>query len=160
MFPDGRIFDFVIIGVLALIVVGPKDLPILMRRVGKFVAHMRSMAAEFRASFDEMARQSELDDLRREVEALRSGQSLQTAVGLGADSGVHEVFHDIHAGMRDGEPPSAAAVAAASVAPPASDAAIQTPAVTAAPRAVTPETSQPAAAHAEEGGAPTIGAAL
>jgi sec-independent protein translocase protein TatB len=98
----------VIIGVLALIVVGPKDLPILMRKVGRFVAHMRSMAAEFRASFDEMARQSELDELRREVEALRSGQSLQTAVGLGPDSGVHEMFDDIHTGLRQGEATSAA----------------------------------------------------
>jgi sec-independent protein translocase protein TatB len=35
---------------------------------------MRGLAAEFRASFDEMARQSELDELRREVEALRTGQ--------------------------------------------------------------------------------------
>jgi sec-independent protein translocase protein TatB len=107
MFPEGRIFDFAIIGVLALIVVGPKDLPVLMRKVGRFVAHMRSMAAEFRASFDEMARQSELDELRREVEALRSGQTLQTAVGLGKDSGVHEVFEDIHTGLRNGEIPTA-----------------------------------------------------
>jgi sec-independent protein translocase protein TatB len=104
MFPEGRIFDFLIIGVLALIVVGPKDLPILMRRLGRFVAHMRSMAAEFRASFDEMARQSELDELRKEVEALRSGQTLQTAVGLGPDSGVHEVFNDIHAEMKPSTP--------------------------------------------------------
>ncbi|MDB5482296.1 MAG: tatB, partial [Caulobacteraceae bacterium] len=48
MFPEGRIFDFLIVGVVALIVVGPKDLPILMRKVGRFVAHMRGMAAEFR----------------------------------------------------------------------------------------------------------------
>jgi len=114
MFPEGRIFDFAIIGVLALIVVGPKDLPILMRKVGRFVAHMRSMAAEFRASFDEMARQSELDELRREVEALRSGQTLQTAVGLGKDSGIHEVFEDIHTGLRSGEIPAAAPELAAS----------------------------------------------
>jgi sec-independent protein translocase protein TatB len=107
MFPEGRIFDFAIIGVLALIVVGPKDLPVLMRKVGRFLAHMRAMAAEFRASFDEMARQSELDELRREVDALRSGQALQTAVGLGKDSGIHEVFDDIHTGLRDGGQPSA-----------------------------------------------------
>jgi sec-independent protein translocase protein TatB len=103
MFPEGRIFDFVIIGVLALIVVGPKDLPILMRKVGKFLAHMRGMAAEFRASFDEMARQSELDELRKEVEALRSGQSLQAAVGLGDDLGVQSVMDDIHASLQSGE---------------------------------------------------------
>ena len=74
MFPENRFMEILIIGALALIVVGPKDLPILMRRVGQFVGKMRGMAAEFRASFDELARQSELEDLRREVEALR-GQS-------------------------------------------------------------------------------------
>ena len=99
MFPEGRIFEFMIVGAVALIVVGPKDLPVLMRRVGRFIAHLRSMAAEFRASFDEMARQSELDELRREVEALRTGQSLHAAVGLGADSGVQDVLNDIHSGL-------------------------------------------------------------
>jgi sec-independent protein translocase protein TatB len=103
MFPEGRILDFLIVGVVALIVVGPKDLPILMRKVGQFIAHMRGMAAEFRASFDEMARQSELDELRREVEALRTGQPLQTAVGLGPDGGVHEIFDEIHTSLREGD---------------------------------------------------------
>jgi len=103
MFPEGRILDFVIVGVLALIVVGPKDLPILMRRVGQFMARMRAMAAEFRASFDEMARQSELDELRREVEAMRSGQPFQAAAGLGESGEVTQVLGDIHASLRSGE---------------------------------------------------------
>ena len=100
MFPEGRILDFVIVGVLALIVVGPKDLPILMRRVGQFMARMRAMAAEFRASFDEMARQSELDELRREVEAMRSGvvDFLEKPF-----SEVTQVLGDIHASLRSGE---------------------------------------------------------
>ena len=102
MFPEGRIFEFLIVGAVALMVVGPKDLPILMRKVGKFVAHLRGLAAEFRASFDEMARQSELDELRREVEAMRAGQPLRTAVGLGPDEATQKVFDDIHAGLRDG----------------------------------------------------------
>ena len=62
----------------------------LMRKVGQFVAKARGMANEFRASFDEMARQSELDDLRKEVEALRSGQGMY-ALGAEAD----EAFKDI-----------------------------------------------------------------
>ena len=103
MFPEGRIFDFLIVGVVALIVVGPKDLPILMRKVGRFVAHMRGMAAEFRASFDEMARQSELDELRKEVEALRTGQPLKAAAGLEGEGGVQAVFDDIHASLREGQ---------------------------------------------------------
>jgi sec-independent protein translocase protein TatB len=70
------------------------------------MARMRAMAAEFRASFDEMARQSELDELRKEVDALRSGATSSVglgAVGLGADSGVHSVFDDINVGLRGGE---------------------------------------------------------
>jgi sec-independent protein translocase protein TatB len=101
MFPEGRILEFLIVGVVALIVVGPKDLPMLLRRVGQFTAKMRGMAAEFRASFDEMARQSELDELRREVEAMRSGQSLHTAVGLDKGSDVHQLFDEIHTSLRD-----------------------------------------------------------
>lgn len=74
MLPEIGASELILIGIVALIVVGPKDLPILMRRLGQFVARMRGMASEFRASFDEMARQSELDELRREVEAMRRSQ--------------------------------------------------------------------------------------
>lgn len=79
MFPEDRFLEILIIGALALIVIGPKDLPVVMRRIGKFVGRMRAMAAEFRASFDELARQSELDELRREVEALRVNQQITPA---------------------------------------------------------------------------------
>ena len=74
MLPDFGISEMFVVAVVALIFVGPKDLPVMLRRVGQFVARLRGMASEFRASFDEMARQSELDELRREVEALRSGK--------------------------------------------------------------------------------------
>ncbi len=103
MFPEGRIVDFLIVGVVALIVVGPKDLPVLMRKVGQFMARMRGMAAEFRASFDEMARQSELDELRREVDALRAGVPA-TSLGIEAHAETQKVFDDIHAGLRGEHP--------------------------------------------------------
>jgi sec-independent protein translocase protein TatB len=74
MLPDIGATELLVIAVVALIVVGPKDLPVLLRKLGQFMAKLRGMAAEFRASFDEMARQSELDDLRKEVEAMRRGQ--------------------------------------------------------------------------------------
>ena len=54
--------EILVIGLLALIVVGPKDLPLLLRKVGKAVGKARAMAGEFRSSFDELARQSELDE--------------------------------------------------------------------------------------------------
>ncbi len=97
MFPEGRLFEIVIVFAVALIVVGPKDLPIMMRKVGRFVAHMRGMAAEFRASFDEMARQSELDELRKEVEAMKSGRAI---AGLEADPHTQGIFDDIHSSLR------------------------------------------------------------
>ena len=96
MFPENRFMEVLIIGALALIVIGPKDLPMLMRRVGQFVGKMRGMAAEFRASFDELARQSELDELRKEVEALRTGASL---TGDAADPHAAGVFDEIKNNM-------------------------------------------------------------
>lgn len=77
MLPGIGGFEYLLIAILALVVIGPKDLPMLMRKAGAFVNRLRGMAAEFRASFDEMARQSELDDLRKQVEELRSGQLMQ-----------------------------------------------------------------------------------
>jgi sec-independent protein translocase protein TatB len=81
MLPEVGAAELIVIAAVALIVVGPKDLPVLMRKIGAFMSRMRGMAAEFRASFDEMARQSELDDLRKEVDALRRGDFAETARG-------------------------------------------------------------------------------
>lgn len=58
--------------VVLLVVVGPKDLPRLMHMVGQWAGKARRMANEFKHSFDEMARQEELDKLRLELEELRS----------------------------------------------------------------------------------------
>ena len=87
-------FEILVIGIVALLVVGPKDLPLLMRKIGKVMAKARGMANEFRSSFDEMARQSELDELRKEVEALRSGQMVP--LGAEADAAFREIRDDFN----------------------------------------------------------------
>ena len=87
--------EILVIGLLALIVVGPKDLPMLLRKVGKALGKARSMASEFRSSFDEMARQSELDELRKEVEALRTGQGL-VPLGAEADAAFRDIGNDLN----------------------------------------------------------------
>jgi len=105
MLPDIGGTELLVIAAVALIVVGPKDLPVLLRKLGQFIGKMRGMASEFRASFDEMARQSELDDLRREVEAMRSGQyaaPLREAADQAKDVGVDQVFADIDASLNSG----------------------------------------------------------
>ena len=86
-------FEILVIGVVALLVVGPKDLPLMMRKLGQAMARARAMANDFRASFDEMARQSELDELRKEVEALRRTQM----VPLGAEA--EATFREINADL-------------------------------------------------------------
>ena len=97
MFPEGRLLEFMLAGIVALIVVGPKDLPVLLRKLGQFMARVRAMAAEFRASFDEMARQSELDELRKEVEAMRKGQFADVA----GSPEMTQTFEDISQGLSD-----------------------------------------------------------
>jgi len=104
MLPDIGGTELLVIAAVALIVVGPKDLPALLRKLGQFVGRMRGMASEFRASFDEMARQSELDDLRREVQAMRAGQ-FTNPVQAATDAGraeVDNVFADIDASLSSG----------------------------------------------------------
>ncbi len=100
MLPEVGVPELLVIAAIALIVVGPKDLPVLMRKVGRFVAHMRGMAAEFRASFDELARQSELEELRREVEAMRHAAQQPVAAASQA-VGLDEVRSEIDSHFSD-----------------------------------------------------------
>ncbi len=62
--------------IVALVVVGPKDLPRLMNIAGKWAGKARAMAAEFRKSFDEMAREAELSELRKEIDDLKKNNPL------------------------------------------------------------------------------------
>jgi sec-independent protein translocase protein TatB len=87
--------EYLVIAIVALVVVGPERLPLLLRKLGKLVAKARGMANEFRSSFDEMARQSELDELRKEVEALRTHQGLH-ALGADADAAFREIRDDLN----------------------------------------------------------------
>jgi len=63
--------ELLVIIVVALVIVGPKDLPRLMRTAGQWAGRARAMADQFRRSFDDIARQSELDELRSEVNRLQ-----------------------------------------------------------------------------------------
>jgi sec-independent protein translocase protein TatB len=88
-------FEYLIIAIVALVVVGPERLPLMLRKLGQWVSKARRMADEFRSSFDEMARQSELDELRKEVEALRRGQSNMLPLGPEAEATFREIRDDM-----------------------------------------------------------------
>jgi sec-independent protein translocase protein TatB len=57
-----------IIGVIALVVLGPKELPRVLRQIGSMLGKMRRMAAEFQGQFAEAMRQSEMEELKKSVE--------------------------------------------------------------------------------------------
>ncbi|WP_268967203.1 Sec-independent protein translocase protein TatB [Zavarzinia marina] len=65
--------EILLVGVIALIVVGPKDLPDLLRTVGQWVRRARSMAAGFQSTFDQMMRDEELAKTKRDLENSMSG---------------------------------------------------------------------------------------
>jgi sec-independent protein translocase protein TatB len=60
----------IIIGIVALIVIGPKDLPRVLRQAGQAMAKLRRMAAEFRGQFDEAMREAELSEIQEEAAKL------------------------------------------------------------------------------------------
>jgi sec-independent protein translocase protein TatB len=61
---------FIIIGIVALIVIGPKELPRVIRQVGQAAAKMRRMAAEFRGQFMDAMREAGVDDIKADVAKL------------------------------------------------------------------------------------------
>ena len=98
--------EYLVIAVVALLVVGPERLPLLLRKLGKLVAKARGMANEFRNSFEDMARQSELDDLRKEVEALRTGGTMH-ALGADADAAFKNIRADLNKPLETAPEPAA-----------------------------------------------------
>ena len=103
MLPEIGATELMVIAAVALIVVGPKDLPVLLRKLGAFVARLRGMANEFRTSFDDMARQSELDDLRREVAAMRDVAAAENAA---VNSQIEALNHDTALNLAGETPPA------------------------------------------------------
>ena len=80
MLPQFGFSELLFLVIIALVILGPKDLSLTMRKIGQFVAKGRSMANEFRAAFDDIARQAELDDLRKEIEDLKRDNAVTQAV--------------------------------------------------------------------------------
>src|SRR5215469_3157991 len=62
--------EFVVIAVVALIVIGPKELPAVLRAIGQWTTKIRRMAAEFQGQFQEALREAEMADLKKEVDSL------------------------------------------------------------------------------------------
>jgi sec-independent protein translocase protein TatB len=71
--------ELLVIAIVLIVVVGPKDLPPMIRAFGKMTSRLRSMAGEFRSQFDEALKEAELDDVRK---TLTDAQKLNPANAL------------------------------------------------------------------------------
>ena len=89
--------ELLVIAVVALVVIGPKELPGLLRSWGKWMAKMRGMASEFRGHVDEMVRQSELDEVKKQIVETTAGLDLQ------ALDPTREIKSALNEGMAEGE---------------------------------------------------------
>jgi len=71
MIPQIGFAEMLILALIAIIVVGPRDLPKLMRSIGQFMARIRALGQEFKNAFDDMGAEQEVAELRKEIEELK-----------------------------------------------------------------------------------------
>jgi sec-independent protein translocase protein TatB len=88
--------ELLLIGVVALIVIGPKELPGALRSLGKGLATVRKMAGEFQGQFQEALKEAELDGLKKEVDDLRA-----TAASLNPLNTIRNELSSIEQTVRD-----------------------------------------------------------
>ena len=93
--------ELVVIGVVALIAIGPKELPTVLRTLGQYMGKIKRMSAEFQSQFQEAMREAELSDLKQHATDL--GLDAQ-AFGACLDSGKHadEIKKSVEEGQRYG----------------------------------------------------------
>jgi len=77
--------EMAMIALLALIVIGPKDLPRVMRTVGQWVRKARGIARDFQSSLDEMIQDDELKEARRQIEAQTRHFQERESFGIGKE---------------------------------------------------------------------------
>ena len=103
--------ELLVVLVLALVVVGPQQLPVMMRRVGQLMNQARGLAKEFQNSFEEIGRETELAELRKEIEALKQANPVNQIKGE-FDKVAKDIHSDVQAEPK--KPGRAAAVSSES----------------------------------------------
>ena len=99
-----------ILGIVALLVIGPKDLPALLRTIGKYMGIIKRHAAEFRAQFDDAMRESELAELKKEVEKVGSeAEATIRAAEHSVDQEISAARQDVDRVMTDEPKPAVTA---------------------------------------------------
>lgn len=105
--------ELMLIGVVALIVIGPKELPSVLRTVGRTVTKVRRMAGEFQGQFQDALREAELSEVRKEIGDIADG-ARKTFPGTEVFDPLRSIREEIRSTVTGIAAPAAAATAAVS----------------------------------------------
>ena len=97
MIPQFGFAEIIVLALLAIIVVGPKDLPKLMRTLGGFMAKVRAMGQEFKDAFDDMGAEDEIAQMRKELQELKELGKIENLVG----GDIQDEMRELDADLRD-----------------------------------------------------------
>jgi sec-independent protein translocase protein TatB len=147
----------VIIAVIALVVIGPKELPAVLRTVGQWMGKIRRMAAEFQSQFQEAMREAEMADLKKSIDAITDATR---GIGTGFDplssvtKDLENTFKETPATPAPDAAPTPAVDAPPAATEPGATAQVPTPTTEPSVAAEPPVTIEPPpepAAHADAG---------
>jgi sec-independent protein translocase protein TatB len=142
--------ELLVIAVVALIAIGPKELPGVLRMVGQWMGKARKMAAEFQGQFQEAMREAEMADLKKSFDEVK-----EAATGFASGNVMTSLQKDVGSALRidDIDKPATSSDAPATSSDAPAIAATDTPAIEppvtpTTPEAPIPETFTAADAHA------------
>ena len=149
--------ELLVIGIVALIIIGPKDLPEMFRQLGRMTAKVRSMAREFNRAMEQAANETGVKDVARDLKAVTNPKSM----GLDAVKGAVDKFEKWDPIKNAAKPSTPAAVGAKPLVPPPMPATPKPaePVAAATPAAPAPASIPPAAMAAPSPAAPSVSAA-
>src|ERR1700729_3182859 len=101
--------EFAVIAVVALIAIGPKELPGVLRMVGQWVGKARKMASEFQGQFQEAMREAEMADLKKSFDEVR-----EAASGFASGDVMTPLHKDVSSALGADDKPAAATETASS----------------------------------------------
>jgi sec-independent protein translocase protein TatB len=133
--------ELVVIAVVALIAIGPKELPGVLRMVGQWMGKARKMAAEFQGQFQEAMREAEMADIKKSFDEVK-----EAATGITSGNIMTSLQKDVSDSLQIGDIDRPAETQGATDA--AAVPAIEPPVTPTIPAAPTPETFAEAEAHA------------
>ena len=139
--------ELVLIGVVALVAIGPKELPGVLRMVGQWMGKARKMAAEFQGQFQEAMREAEMADLKKSFDEVK-----EAASGFAGNNLMTSLQKDVSDALRvdalDKPAETSTTTAVEATSSEALAISSETPATPTTPEAPTPETFVEAEAHA------------